>query len=35
MYGNNTSEEDVNGIGAAKSFLNERLFAWLMSQKVY
>ena len=35
MYGNNTSEEDVNGIGAAKAFLNERLFAWLMSQKVY
>ncbi|VDI71363.1 Hypothetical predicted protein [Mytilus galloprovincialis] len=33
MYGNNTSEEDVNGLGAAKSFLNERLFAWLMSQK--
>ncbi|XP_076082751.1 uncharacterized protein LOC143053849 isoform X5 [Mytilus galloprovincialis] len=33
MYGNNTSEEDVNGLGAAKSFLNERLFGWLMSQK--
>ncbi|XP_052085514.1 uncharacterized protein LOC127723104 isoform X7 [Mytilus californianus] len=33
MYGNNTSEEDVNGLGAAKSFLNERLFPWLMSQK--
>ncbi|XP_067664488.1 uncharacterized protein [Haliotis asinina] len=34
MYGNNTStEEDVSQYGAARTFINERLFPWLMSQK--
>ena len=38
MYGNNTSAEteiESGGIGAAQAFLNERLFPWLMSQKVH
>ncbi|XP_021377491.1 uncharacterized protein LOC110465752 isoform X19 [Mizuhopecten yessoensis] len=34
MYGNNTSQDgDNNTTGAAKSFLQERLFPWIMSQK--
>lgn len=35
MYGNNTSEvEAEDGIGAAQAYLRERLFPWLMSQRV-
>ncbi|KAK7475648.1 hypothetical protein BaRGS_00033141 [Batillaria attramentaria] len=34
MYGNNTSsEEDTSGVGAARAFISERLFPWLMSSK--
>ncbi|KAL5014989.1 hypothetical protein ScPMuIL_009259 [Solemya velum] len=33
MYGNITSEEELSGIGAARAFLNDRLFPWLMAQK--
>ena len=39
MYGNNISTDDPdglnnNGVIGARAFLNERLFPWLMSQKV-
>ncbi|XP_070209667.1 uncharacterized protein [Littorina saxatilis] len=34
MYGNNTSsEEDTSGTGAARAFISERLFPWLMATK--
>nr|KAG5691081.1 hypothetical protein BaRGS_027585 [Batillaria attramentaria] len=34
MYGNNTSsEEDTSGVVAARAFISERLFPWLMSSK--
>lgn len=41
MYGNNTATDDPdnnnnnnNGVVGARAFLNERLFPWLMAQKV-
>ena len=35
MYGNNTSEVEADdGVGAAQAYLRERLFPWLMSQRV-
>ena len=37
MYGNNTATDDLdtqNGIVGARAFLSERLFPWLMAQKV-
>ena len=37
MYGNNTATDDQdtqNGVVGARAFLNERLFPWLMAQKV-
>ncbi|WAR16337.1 CBPC2-like protein [Mya arenaria] len=40
MYGNNTSTDDPdnntngNGVVGARGFLNERLFPWLMAQKM-
>ena len=35
MYGNNTSSgEDTVGMGAARAFISERLFPWLMASTV-
>ncbi|KAL8585690.1 hypothetical protein ACOMHN_022337 [Nucella lapillus] len=32
MYGNNTSsDDDTSGVGAARAFISERLFPWLMA----
>ena len=38
MYGNNTATDDLdtqNSLVGARAFLSERLFPWLMAQKVW